>query len=105
MAVGAVLVGLGSALLALSSGGGAGAVAAVPAVAAVGSVAYLAGVVAWEGRAGHLLRLAGWLAMVATAAIPSQLTLVLPLVATLVAAVHRAPEGGRRRTPGRQGVR
>jgi hypothetical protein len=57
-----------------------------------GSVLYLCGLVLWGERAGFALRLLGWLLTVSALAIPSTLTLLLPLAALLALALRTAPE-------------
>jgi hypothetical protein len=49
----------------------------------VGSVVYLCGLALWHERAGYVLRLAGWILAVSALAIPSTLTLLLPVVCVL----------------------
>lgn len=53
-----------------------------------GSALYTLGAVIWRGRSGFRLRVTGWLFLVVIAAIPSQLTLLLPLVVPLVLTLH-----------------
>ena len=48
-----------------------------------GSVLYLCGLALWHERAGYALRLAGWILAVAALAIPSTLTLLLPVACVL----------------------
>ena len=48
-----------------------------------GSVVYLCGLALWHERAGYGLRLAGWILAVSALAIPSTLTLLLPVVCVL----------------------
>ena len=48
-----------------------------------GSVLYLCGLALWHERAGYALRLAGWILAVAGLAIPSTLTLLLPVACVL----------------------
>lgn len=62
-----------------------------------GSALYLTGVVAWFGRAAYHLRFAGWCLLVAPLAVPSTLTLALPLAAVLV--VSLAPVYSARARP------
>jgi hypothetical protein len=50
----------------------------------VGSVLYLVGLALWHERTGFILRFIGWMLAVGALAIPSTLTLLLPLVALLV---------------------
>lgn len=56
---------------------------------ATGGVMYIVGVALWRD-AGFFLRLSGWILMVLTLALPSQLMLGLPLACTLVAGLRRA---------------
>jgi len=49
----------------------------------LGSVVYLGGLALWHERAGYALRLAGWILAVSALAIPSTLTLLLPVVCLL----------------------
>lgn len=58
----------------------------------LGSVLYLCGLALWRGRAGFALRLSGWILAVAALAIPSTLTLLLPLGCALALALRSAPE-------------
>jgi hypothetical protein len=48
-----------------------------------GSVVYLCGLALWHERAGYALRLAGWILAVSALAIPSTLTLLLPVACVL----------------------
>ena len=48
-----------------------------------GSVVYLCGLALWHERAGYVLRLAGWILAVSALAIPSTLTLLLPVACVL----------------------
>lgn len=48
-----------------------------------GSVLYLGGLALWHERAGYALRLTGWILAVSALAIPSTLTLLLPVVCVL----------------------
>ena len=48
-----------------------------------GSVVYLCGLALWHERAGYALRLTGWILAVSALAIPSTLTLLLPVVCVL----------------------
>jgi hypothetical protein len=99
----AVVVGV-----AASAGDGESPVAsAIVALAATGAVLYGAGLLLWSGSAAWLLRLGGWTLMICAAAVPSHLTLLLPLVAALALTLHpsgRSPDGphrgGRPRSPG-----
>ena len=68
--------------LVVSAGDGESAVgSAIAALAATGAVSYGAGLLLWNGSAAWLLRLGGWTLMICTAAVPSHLTLLLPLAA------------------------
>jgi hypothetical protein len=53
-----------------------------------GSVLYLCGLAPWHERAGYALRLAGWILAVAALAIPSTLTLLLPVACVLALAIR-----------------
>lgn len=90
----AVVVGV-----AASAGDGDSAVAsAIAALAATGAVSYGAGLLWWSGPAAWLLRLGGWTLMICAVAIPSHLTLLLPLVAALAVTLYPpggTPEGSR----------
>jgi hypothetical protein len=57
-----------------------------------GSLLYLCGLVLWRERAGFALRLIGWIVTVSALAIPSTLTLLLPLAALLALTLRAAPE-------------
>lgn len=57
-----------------------------------GSILYLSGLVLWRERAGFVLRLIGLALMVSALAIPSTLTLLLPLAALLALTLRAAPE-------------
>ena len=48
-----------------------------------GSVLYLCGLALWHERTGYALRLAGWILAVSALAIPSTLTLLLPVACVL----------------------
>jgi uncharacterized membrane protein len=58
----------------------------------LGSVLYLCGLALWHERAGFALRLSGWILAVAALAVPSTLTLLLPLGCALALALRSAPE-------------
>jgi hypothetical protein len=49
----------------------------------LGSIAFMLGVILWRGRVALALRSIGWLLIVGAAAVPSTLTLALPLLAVL----------------------
>lgn len=72
----------------------------IAATALTGSVLYGFGLLVWEGRHAFLARAVGWALLVAALAIPSTVTLALPLVAVLVptlAVIHgEGPAGSRR---------
>lgn len=61
---------------------------AIAAMAVTGAVLYGAGLLRWSGSAAWVLRLAGWALMIGAAAIPSHLTLLLPLPATLAVILY-----------------
>ncbi len=52
-----------------------------------GSVVYLCGLALWHERAGYILRLAGWIFAVSALAIPSTLTLLLPVACVLALSI------------------
>jgi hypothetical protein len=52
-----------------------------------GSVVYLCGLGLWHERAGYVLRLAGWSLAVSALAIPSTLTLLLPVACVLALSI------------------
>lgn len=58
----------------------------------LGSILSLCGFALWHERTGFALRLIGWLLVVVALAIPSTLTLLLPLAALLAITLHSAPE-------------
>jgi chemotaxis signal transduction protein len=49
-----------------------------------GAALYIAGVILWRGRTAYVVRFVGWLLVTAPLAVPSTLTLALPLAALLV---------------------
>jgi hypothetical protein len=53
-----------------------------------GSVLYLCGLALWHERAGYVLRLAGWILAVSALAIPSTLTLLLPVACVLALTIR-----------------
>jgi hypothetical protein len=57
-----------------------------------GSMVYLCGLALWHQRVGFAVRLAGWILTVAALAIPSTLTLLLPLAALLTLTLRAAPD-------------
>jgi hypothetical protein len=65
----------------------------------VGSVVYLAGLALWHERTGFVLRLTGWILAAAGLAIPSTLTLLLPVIALL--ALTLRPESAAHAPAGR----
>jgi hypothetical protein len=64
----------------------------IGAAVSLGGVVYAAGLVAWRGGQALGLRILGWVLMVTAFAIPSTLTLGLPLVALLALALAPIPE-------------
>ena len=60
-----------------------------------GSVVYLCGLALWHARAGYALRLVGWIFAVSALAIPSTLTLLLPVVCVLALTINSTSEGRR----------
>jgi hypothetical protein len=56
----------------------------------VGSLLYLVGLALWLERTGLILRFIGWMLAAGALAIPSTLTLLLPLVALLVLTLRPA---------------
>jgi hypothetical protein len=56
----------------------------------VGSVLYLVGLALWRERTGFILRSIGWILAAGALAIPSTLTLLLPLVALLALTLRPA---------------
>jgi hypothetical protein len=58
----------------------------------LGSIMYAAGLLTWRGGQALGLRVLGWVMMVAALAIPSTLTLGLPLVALLALTLAPVPE-------------
>ena len=63
-----------------------------------GSVLYLCGLALWHERAGYALRLAGWILAVSGLAIPSTLTLLLPVACVLALTINSTSEGRRLRS-------
>lgn len=53
-----------------------------------GSVVYLCGLALWHERVGYALRLAGWILAVSALAIPSTLTLLLPVACVLALTIE-----------------
>jgi hypothetical protein len=64
----------------------------IGAAVSLGGVVYAAGLLAWRGGQAFGLRILGWVLLVTALAIPSTLTLGLPLVALLALALARIPE-------------
>ena len=64
----------------------------IGAAVSLGSVVYAAGLLAWRGGRALGLRVVGWVLMVAALAIPSTLTLGLPLVALLALTLAPIPQ-------------
>jgi hypothetical protein len=60
-----------------------------------GSVLYLCGLALWHERSGFALRLIGWILAVSALAIPSTLTLLLPVACVLALTLRSAPEDQR----------
>jgi hypothetical protein len=58
----------------------------------LGGVVYAAGLLAWRGGQALGLRILGWVLLLMAFAIPSTLTLGLPLVALLALALAPIPE-------------
>jgi hypothetical protein len=56
-----------------------------------GALLYAAGVYRWYGRTAFALRLWGWVLVTAALAVPSTLTLALPLAAAMVVTVATVP--------------
>jgi hypothetical protein len=57
-----------------------------------GSMLYLSGLALWHERIGFAVRLSGWILAVAALAIPSTLTLLLPLAALLGLTLRAPPK-------------
>jgi hypothetical protein len=99
-AVPIVLVGMaGFAVIGLAAREGTGEVLPwlIGLAAIGGSILYGVGLLSWWGGTAFVLRLMGWLLMAFALAIPSTLTLALPLVALLVpalVAIGRDPTAG-----------
>jgi hypothetical protein len=64
----------------------------IAAALTIGSVLYATGLLTWRGGPALALRVLGWLLMVAALAIPSTLTLALPVVAPLALTLAHVPE-------------
>lgn len=61
----------------------------------LGSLLYLCGLALWQERSGFALRLTGWILVVSALAVPSTLTLLLPVACLLALALSSAPEDRR----------
>jgi hypothetical protein len=59
----------------------------------VGALLYAIGLGVWLDPAAFALRLSGWMLMAAALAVPSTLTLALPLVAAMIVTVANIPSG------------
>lgn len=89
------VIALGIAVLGLQLGGDDYAHVlgwTIGAAVSLGGVVYAAGLLAWRGGQALGLRILGWVLMVTALAIPSTLTLGLPLVALLALALAPIPE-------------
>jgi hypothetical protein len=64
----------------------------IGAAVSLGGVVYAAGLLAWRGGQALGLRILGWVLLLMAFAIPSTLTLGLPLVALLALALAPIPE-------------
>jgi hypothetical protein len=64
----------------------------IGAAVSLGSIVYATGLLAWRGGQALGLRVLGWVLMVAAFAIPSTLTLGLPLVAFLALTLAPIPQ-------------
>lgn len=85
---------IGIAVLGLQLGGDDHALVlgwTIGAAVSLGSIVYAAGLLAWRGGQALGLRVLGWVLMVAAFAIPSTLTLGLPLVALLALSLAPIP--------------
>jgi hypothetical protein len=65
------------------------AVWVLAAIALAGAVVYGLGLLQWSGSTAQALRLVGWLLMIGVGAVPSHLTLLLPVAAPLTATLYR----------------
>ena len=85
---------LGIALLVQLAGGDHALVLGwtIGAAVSLGSILYAAGLLAWRGGQALGLRVLGWVLMVVALAIPSTLTLGLPLVALLALTLAPIPQ-------------
>jgi hypothetical protein len=86
---------IGVAVLGLQFGGGDHALVlgwTIGAAVSLGSIVYTAGLLAWRGGQALGLRVVGWVLMVVALAIPSTLTLGLPLVALLALTLAPIPQ-------------
>lgn len=100
----AILGGLGFAALGaglLDQGDRTGPGRALATMLIVGGITYDWGVVRWQARGGLAVRRAGWLLVVAVLAVPTTLTLLLPIACLLLPTLHE-PVATRRapRAPG-----
>jgi hypothetical protein len=89
------LVGLGFASLGLLLLGNDQATVlgrAVLVLLALAGLAYTLGLVRWRAPAGFSLRRGGWFLVVAALAIPTTLTLLMPIACLLVLMVRSTPE-------------
>jgi hypothetical protein len=68
---------------------------------AAGGLAFAAGVALWRGTMGLTLRVAGWMLIVLSLAMPSTMTLALPFASVLVVGTRRfrSRGGGARPRP------
>ena len=86
---------VGIAVLGLQPGGDDHALVlgwTIGAAVSLGSILYAAGLLAWRGGQALGLRVLGWVLMVVALAIPSTLTLGLPLVALLALTLAPIPQ-------------
>lgn len=72
-------------------------------ILALGAGTYLSGVLLWDWRTGRRLRAAGWVAVVVSLAVPTTLSLALPLVALLVPTLQRDGQADSGAAPSREG--
>ena len=59
----------------------------------VGGLTLLGGLVAWSGRSALIARFLGWVVLAIVTLVPSQLTMLLPLVAGTAVTLVRIPRG------------
>jgi hypothetical protein len=69
-------------------------------VLAAGGAVFAAGTILWRGVLAVRLRRAGWLTIVASLAVPSTLTLLLPVALLPLVALEEIPRRRHRRLPG-----